>query len=137
MHLSPRVLTVSPMYSSLQAMLLLLLSLVSSILGMHECLFNGCVSFEVYPNAIPTTDVLETFHYSFCIWYDYLSYCGIRTLAWVYLYLHLDCCWLVFGCHSCPLFVVVVPGCCWHCCFFCCYCYDPVDCCFTLCFVPC
>ena len=49
------------------------------ILRFDEYSFNGCVSFEVYPNAIFTTDVLETFCYSFCIWYDYLSYCGLGT----------------------------------------------------------
>ena len=35
------------------------------VLRLHEDLFYGCVAFEVYLYPILTTDVLETFCYSF------------------------------------------------------------------------
>ena len=45
------------------------------VLRLHEYLFYGFVAFEVNLYAILTTDVLDTFHNSFSIWYDYLSHC--------------------------------------------------------------
>ena len=52
------------------------------VLGFHKDLFDCCVALEVYLYTILTTDVLETFHYSFCVRYDYLSYCRFVTLSW-------------------------------------------------------
>ena len=79
--LSPRVLAVSPMYSSLQA-----ICLHWKLYMMPHFFFFGswslgflCVPFEVYLYTILTTDVFETFHKSFCIWYHYVPHCGIGS----------------------------------------------------------
>ena len=88
LHLSPRVLAVSPMYFSLQATYLVALETIYGatflffwvlVLRLHENLFYGCVAFEVYLYPILTTDVLKTFCYSFCIWYNYLPHCGFGS----------------------------------------------------------
>ena len=64
------------------------------VLGPHEYLFNGCVSLEVYLDAILTTDVFETFGCPLSVWNDYLSYCVGGT-------------WVSIGC-ACTLIVVVL-----------------------------
>ena len=57
----------------------ILLVLRVLVLGFHKSLFDCCVALEVYLYAILTTDVLEAFHYSFCVRYNFLSYCGFVT----------------------------------------------------------
>ena len=44
------------------------------VLGLHEYLFDGCVSFEMYLDAILTTDLFETFGCALCVRNDHLSY---------------------------------------------------------------
>ena len=45
------------------------------VLRLHKYKFDSCVAFEVYPDAILTTDVLEPFGCAFNVWYYYLTYC--------------------------------------------------------------
>ena len=40
-----------------------------------------CVSLEVYLYTILTTCLFYTFGYSFCVWDDYLSYCGCALFS--------------------------------------------------------
>ena len=51
------------------------------VLGFHDDLFNCSVSFKVHLYAILTTCLFYTFGYSFCVWDDYLSYCGLVALS--------------------------------------------------------
>ena len=51
------------------------------VLRLHEYLFDGGVSLEVNLYIILTTYLFDTFGYSFCIWYDYLCYCGFVTTS--------------------------------------------------------
>ena len=68
--LSPRVLAVSPMYFLIAGYVVALETVYDAtflflwvlVLGLHEDLFNGCVTLEVYLYAILTTNVLETYH---------------------------------------------------------------------------
>ena len=61
------------------------------VLGPREYLLNGCVSLEVYLNAI-LTDVFATFSCALSVWNDYLFYC-------------VDGSWVSIGC-ACVLIVV-------------------------------
>ena len=62
------------------------------VLGLHEYLFNRCGSFEMYLDAILTTDVFETFGCPLSVWNDHLSYSVGRS-------------WVCIGC-ACILIVV-------------------------------
>ena len=52
-----------------------------AVLGFHEDLFDGCVSFKVYLYTILTTCLFYTFGYSLCVWDYYLSSCGLVCLS--------------------------------------------------------
>ena len=100
LHLSTRVLDVSPMYSSSQAMLLHWETVYNStfvvpgvlVLRLHEVLFYGSIALEMYLDTMLTTDVFETFGYSFSVWYYYLTYCGLVSWKRVVVVLCLGCC---------------------------------------------
>ena len=51
------------------------------VLGLHNYLFDGGVTLEVNLYTIPTTYMFNTFHSSFCVRYDYLSYCGLVSTS--------------------------------------------------------
>ena len=107
--LSFSVLAVSPMYSSLQSKYFALVTVYYTtfiilgvpVLGLHNDLFDCSVAFKVNLYAILTTCLFDTFHYSFCIRDDYLSYCGLVFLSGYGCIVTL----VVVGCIT----VVVVP----------------------------
>ena len=51
------------------------------VLRLHEDLFDGCVSLQVFLYTILTTCLFYAFGYTFCVWDDNLSYCGLVTLS--------------------------------------------------------
>ena len=51
------------------------------VFRLHEYLFDDGVALEVNLYTILTTYLFDTFGYSFCIGYDYLSYCGLVTTS--------------------------------------------------------
>ena len=51
------------------------------VLGLHEGLFDCSVSFKVNLYTILTAYLFNTFCCSFCVWDDYLSYCGLICLS--------------------------------------------------------
>ena len=84
LHLSPRVLAVSPctphcrLYDCTRSCRLPhFFVLWVLVLGFHEDLLDCGVALEVNLYAILTTCVFETFHQHFCVWYDYISNGGI------------------------------------------------------------
>ena len=78
LYLSPKVLEVSPMYSSSQPRLLhwylymapLWLSIGSLSLGETQKVFDGFATLEVSLDAISTTDPFDTFTKTLCVGYD-------------------------------------------------------------------
>ena len=78
LYLSPKVLEVSPMYSWLQPrsphwyqeMASLWLTIGSLSLGETRKFLNGSATFEVGLDAIPTTDLFDTFAKTLCVGYD-------------------------------------------------------------------
>ena len=78
LYLSPKVLEVSPMYSSsqprsphlYQQMAPLWLTIGFLSLGGEEEAFDGPATFEVGLNAISTTDLFDTFTKTLCVGYD-------------------------------------------------------------------
>ena len=93
------------------------------VLGFHKDLFDCCIALELYLYSILTTDVVETFCYSFCLRYNYLSYCGLVTWSWcscdctsiavclclvvVVAHVHVWLFPMVVGVAVCPLLIVV------------------------------
>ena len=73
------------------------------VLRLHEHFFYGSVAFEVYLDAILTTDVFETFGYSFSVWYYYLNYSGLVSWRGYCFVLCLGYCCLVLCCGCLPL----------------------------------
>ena len=51
------------------------------VLGFHEDLFDCSIAFKVNLYTILTTCLFYTFGHSFCVWDDYLSYCGLVSLS--------------------------------------------------------
>ena len=79
LYLSPKVLEVSPMYSSLQPrspphwyqyMVLLLVDHGVFVLGGDQQVLDAAATFEVGLNAISTTDLFDAFTKTLCVGYD-------------------------------------------------------------------
>ena len=51
------------------------------VLGLHKYLFDGGVTLEMNLYTILTTYVFNTFHNSFCVRDDNLSYCGLVSIS--------------------------------------------------------
>ena len=85
--LSPRVLAVSPLFIAIQVFALVtvynstFVVLGVLVLVLHKYLFDGGVTLKVNLYTILTTYLFNTFHNSFCVGYDYLSYCGLVSTS--------------------------------------------------------
>ena len=79
--LSPRVLAVSQVIALVTVYDTTFVVLGVLVLRLHEYLFDGGVALEVNLYTILITYLFDTSGYSFCIGYDYLSYCGFVTTS--------------------------------------------------------
>ena len=80
LYLSPKVLDVSPMYSSSCEVPTLIpidgITLEDHgvfVLGGDQEVLDGAATFEVSLDAIPTTDLFYTFTKTLCVEYDYVT----------------------------------------------------------------
>ena len=133
LYLSPRVLDVSPIYSSPQAMSLPLITVYYPtllILGvlvfwLHEDLFNCCVALEVSLYSTLTANLLEAFCYAFCERNDLNSCIGFLSSEDFFC-----ACILIAGVlWGCIVVPALIPyfHCGWSCCLsnYCYCCYPP------------